>query len=376
MKTVAIILAAGQSHRYGSDKMWVQLGDIPLWLTTYRAFAGSPQIDAVGIVCATGMEQEFRNLAPDAEFILAGGSSRQESCLAGVSAVSQEFEIVLVHDAARPFVTLELIERVVAATKEYGAAFPAIPVTDTIKQQVGETWQTLDRNQLVAIQTPQGAMRKVLLSSLQNATKEFTDESSLLESQGIPVVKVEGDTLNKKVTYPCDESSFIVSPVTKVGFGFDIHRFSTDPERKMWLGGIEFDHRPGLEGHSDADVLIHAIVDALLGAVSLGDIGLLYQNTDPRWKDCPSSLFLTETKQKLSELGWRISQIDATVIAEVPKIMPRKDEIRSKLAKLMEIDIDQVSIKATTNEGLGSIGRGEGIAAHAVATLNHQKPSN
>jgi 2-C-methyl-D-erythritol 4-phosphate cytidylyltransferase/2-C-methyl-D-erythritol 2,4-cyclodiphosphate synthase len=308
-------------------------------------------------------------LAPDAIFCVAGGESRQQSSQIGARAVPLEYDTVLVHDAARPFVTPTLIGRVIKGVEQVGAAFPAVPQTDTVKIGSGDKWVTPDRTSVVAVQTPQGSRREPLLRAFSECHGEFTDEASMLESLGIPVLAVEGDPANIKVTHPADVSRILTNVETRTGMGYDVHAFSDDPDRPLWLGGVEFDDRPGLEGHSDADVLLHAVVDALLGAACLGDIGLRYPNTDLRWKNASSSLFLRETAALLSENGWTIGHIDATVLAERPKVMVRREEICSTIADLAGIGTGQVSVKATTNEGLGAIGRGEGIAAMAVATV-------
>ncbi|MBL8065369.1 MAG: 2-C-methyl-D-erythritol 2,4-cyclodiphosphate synthase [Chthonomonadaceae bacterium] len=372
MKVCCVLLAAGSSQRFGQDKLWCKLDGEPLWLKSYRVLSTHPSIDAVGLVCAAGQEESFRRLAEDALFVVPGATTRQDSARSGVSKVPEDFEIVLVHDAARPYVTREVIDRVIVGIQESGSACCAVPVTDTVRHNSPAGWVALDRSQLVATQTPQGALRTFLLDAYARATGQFTDEASLLESVGIRVHTVAGDTANIKVTHQSDLPS-LSTKATRVGFGYDVHRFSTDRERPMWLGGVEFEERPGLEGHSDADVLIHAVVDALLGAASLGDIGVLYPNTEERWRDVPSKLFLRETVERLSAEGWMVVNIDATVIGERPKVMPKAMEIRETLAATIGCPIHCVSVKATTNEGLGALGRQEGVAAHAIALIETKK---
>jgi len=369
VKTCAVILAAGSSTRFGRDKLWIDFGGRPLWTWSYRTFLASSAVDAVGLVCAPGREQEFRALAPEALFIIAGGLSRQESSLIGVKAVPEDFETVLVHDAARPFVTDETIAKVVEGIKATGAAFPAVPLVDTVKQRCDGRWTTPERSSMVAVQTPQGARRDLLLRAHNEAKAETTDEASLLEAIGIDVKAVEGSARNVKVTHPEDGSRMMSGVETRTGLGYDVHAFSDDPERPLWLGGVEFDSRPGLEGHSDADALLHAVTDALLGAVGLGDIGHLFPNTDPRWKDVRSKVFLSAAAKAVREAGWEIVHLDATVLAERPKVAPRHAEVVSAIATAAGIGKDRVSVKATTNEGLGAIGRGEGVAAFAIATV-------
>ena len=380
MKVFAVLLAAGRSERFGADKLWADWHGQPLWFQSYRTLLDSPVVDAVGIVGAEDTLDRFLAIAPEAHYVLAGGATRQQSSRIGVEGVPDEFEIVLVHDAARPFVTHELIERVAKEAERTGASFPGIPLVDTVKVKDGDTWSTPDRTRCVAVQTPQGARRGLLLSAFGRADREFTDESSLIESLGLPVGFVSGDIDNMKVTHPQDIQVNMTTTETRTGLGYDIHAFSSDINRPMWLGGVEFDDRPGLDGHSDADALIHAVVDALLGAASLGDIGVRFPNTDGQWKDAPSSVFLQDTVARLRSEGWTIQHVDATVIAERPKVMARRTEVCSRLSELMGIQTDRVNVKATTNEGLGSLGRGEGLSAFAVATItrfsSNEKPSS
>ena len=374
MNVCAVLLAAGRSARFGQDKLWLEIEGEPLWLRSFKTLSSSPGVNAVGIVGAHDRLAEFRELAPSAVFVIAGGEQRQESSRLGVGAVPSEFDTVLIHDAARAFLTPVLVQRVLDGIARTGAAFPAVPQTDTVKIGSGDMWTTPDRASVVAVQTPQGARRDLLQRAFRECHGQFTDEASMLESLGLPVEAVEGDLTNSKVTHPSDLSRILGNVETRTGLGYDVHAFSVDPNRPMWLGGVEFDYRPGLEGHSDADALLHAIVDALLGAAGLGDIGLLYPNTDPRWKDAPSSIFLRETAALLVAEGWKICHIDSTVLAERPKIMGRREELCARIAELAGLSPGQVSVKATTNEGLGSIGRGEGIAAFAVVTVSRAGP--
>ncbi|MBS1724234.1 MAG: 2-C-methyl-D-erythritol 4-phosphate cytidylyltransferase [Armatimonadetes bacterium] len=370
MRTFAILLAAGRSERFGQDKLWLSLDGRPLWTHAFGVLTSCKVLDGVGVVCQSGRTAEFNRLASGARFVVEGGATRQESCRLGLAAVPDECDAVIIHDAARPYVTEELVKAVVAAVERNGAAFAGIPVTDTIKLGAVDSWTTLDRSRLVAVQTPQGARRSDLVEAHRRAAAELTDDVALLEAIGLPVTLVPGDPRNIKVTLPSDISSTMVGPVeTRTGFGYDVHAFSSDAHRALWLGGVEFDEKPGLEGHSDADALIHAIVDALLGAAGLGDIGQRFPNTDPRWKDAPSRAFLVDTAERLNADGWSIAYIDASVLAERPKVMPRSAEMCAVIATSLGIARKLVNIKATTNEGLGAIGRGEGVAAMAVATL-------
>lgn len=313
----------------------------------------------------------MRSAAPESDFVVLGGETRQESSLAALMACS-EADIVLIHDAARPFVSARVISDVIAAVKRDGAAAPALPVTDTIKSVVNGSISTVDRSVLFAMQTPQAARRELLSKAFDSLGPGYTDELSMLEAIGVTPALVTGDACNFKVTTPDDlarASAFLGTPETRTGMGYDVHAFSTDEGRPLMLGGVCFPGHPGLDGHSDADALLHAIVDSLLGAVGLGDIGQHFPNTDDRWKDAPSLKFLSHAGELLLNAGWRILNIDATVIAEHPKVMKQEQAIRTTIATALNLDPARVSVKATTNERLGSIGRGEGIAALAVATV-------
>lgn len=359
MKVCAVILAAGSSERFGADKLSQDLHGLPVWQHSFEAFLSHPQVDAVGIVARAPFDYDR------AQFVVKGGNTRQESARAAVHA-AEGFDVVLLHDAARPIIDQQTITRVIEAIAEHGAAAPAVSVTDTIRDLSGPAAKLLDRSKLVAMQTPQGARRELFVLAYDRAGQDFTDDVALLESAGVPVKLVEGNPQNMKVTYPSDLPSGIE---TRTGIGYDVHRFAEDPTRPLVLGGELFEGEVGLEGHSDADALLHAITDALLGAAALGDIGQHFPNTDPKWKNQPSTLFLKHAAELLEGQKWRIVNVDATVIAERPKIMPKADLMRAHVAKAVGLSIERVSIKATTNEGLGAIGRGEGIAAFATATI-------
>jgi 2-C-methyl-D-erythritol 4-phosphate cytidylyltransferase/2-C-methyl-D-erythritol 2,4-cyclodiphosphate synthase len=249
-----------------------------------------------------------------------------------------------------------------------------MPVTDTIKVVTQGDVTTPNRQTLLAMQTPQAARAELLQRAHREVQSQFTDEMALLESIGISPTFVDGDEANFKVTRPADilRAQIYIGhsgPEVRSGIGYDIHPFSSDSTRKLWLGGVCFEDHVALHGHSDADVLLHAVTDALLGAVALGDIGLHFPNSDERWAGEPSLTFLNAAKDLLSKEGWQIVNVDATVIAATPKVMKRALDIRAAIGSALGLDIDRVSIKATTNEGLGSIGRSEGIAAFATATV-------
>ena len=371
MTVFGLLLAAGSSSRYregqtgSKNKLFERLPDgREVWRAAYDVLATHPQIQAVGIVGEQSTLDRFEGCG--AAFVMAGGSSRQESCRFGLAEAPDD-SLVLVHDAARPFASADLVSRVIAGAAEFGAAIPAVPVTDTIKSvSDGRIQLTLDRSQLFRAQTPQAAKREVLLSALSGYSKA-TDEASALEAAGVPVRVVAGDEANVKITTVSDLPRNLAVPT--VGFGFDIHAFSSDPDRRLILGGVVFDGHKGLEGHSDADVLLHALTDALLGSVGEGDIGQLFPNDDPRFKDAESILFLREAVARVTAGGGRIVSADLTLLAESPKLKDKREEIRQRISQELAIDTRRVNVKATTMEGLGAIGRNEGIAAMASVTV-------
>ena len=364
---VAAILAAGAGQRFGTDKTRLLLGGKPLWRWSYDVLCAHPNIDRVILV---GSPDNIADLAALGEARL-GGSTRQESSRIAAEACAPD-DLLLVHDAARPFLSPAIIDRVLATLRCADAVAVSMPVTDTIKRIDGDSITTLDRSQLRAMQTPQGSKVSLLLQAHRVANQEFTDEMALLESIGIVPVMVDGEASNFKVTTPEDfdrAQRMISANETRTGIGYDIHAFSDDETRELWLGGVKFPGHRALHGHSDADVLLHAVADALLGAAALGDIGQHFPNTDPRWAGEPSLTFLSAAKVLLDQQGWTVQNVDATVIAETPKVMARAADMRAAIAASLEIEIERVSIKATTNEGLGSIGRSEGISAFATATI-------
>lgn len=376
MKIAALVLAAGKSERFGEDKLALAIGGKPVWRWAFEALRGHPRVDWAGIVVQPARVDEFRALAPDADAVIAGDATRQRSARAGLLATPEDADAVLIHDGARPCVSAGVIDRVIDAIFAHGAAVPALPVTDTIKERLGGGLRTLDRSTLFAVQTPQGALRSHLLRAHAQAGENATDDASLLEEIGVVPRMVEGDPRNVKVTTAHDYENLLerYEPTeVRTGLGYDVHRFATDPSRPLMLGCVRFAEATGLDGHSDADVVAHAAVDALMGATGMGDIGVSYPNTDPAWHGAPSSRFLEETAQRLNAEGWQIVNVDISVLAEAPKIMPRRLDMCQAIAKALKIDADRVSVKATTNERLGAIGRGEGIAAFAVATVRRTR---
>lgn len=372
MPTLALLLAAGRSVRFGEDKLARTLRGKPVWRWAYDALHRHPRIDAVGVVCAAEQEAAMRAAAGEAAFVVAGGASRLESARNGLRAAPPGHDRVIVHDAARPFVSAALIDRVLDGIEAFGASAPGIAVVDTVRERAADSIRTLDRSQLVAMQTPQGARADWLARAYEAADESHTDEMAMLQAAGLEARIVDGDPLNFKLTTPEDwerARAHLGAGETRTGIGYDIHAFAGAGSGPLILGGEQFEGVPRLDGHSDADALLHAVCDALLGACALGDIGQHFPNTDPRWKGCDSSAFLAAAGRMLQERGWRIVNIDATVIAERPRVMERADSIRGRIAEVLGVSADRVSIKATTNERLGALGRAEGIAAFAIATV-------
>jgi 2-C-methyl-D-erythritol 2,4-cyclodiphosphate synthase/2-C-methyl-D-erythritol 4-phosphate cytidylyltransferase len=332
--------------------------------------------------------------------VVAGGETRSASVRCGLATLSDDVEIVLVHDAARPLVSRALIDRIIDATARTGAAVPGLPLADTVKRVdgAGLVRGTIPRSAavegdtaagLMSVQTPQGARIDQLRHAYARfdfAAAEPTDEASLIEAMGAPVEVVPGDPDNIKITRQEDlaQAARLLSsprnterrsPESRTGFGYDVHAFAA-PEagRQLFLGGIEIPHGRGLEGHSDADVLVHAVCDALLGALSLGDIGILFPNTDEAYRGVSSLRLLAIVGERVREAGWQTVNVDATVVAEAPKLAPHRARMQEAMAACLGIEPDRVSVKATTSERLGFVGRGEGMAAWAVATVRHSSP--
>jgi len=369
--TVAAILAAGRGARFGADKTEALLAGKPVWRWSLDTFLNHPEIDAVILVTSADKIEELVALLPARVRVICGGNTRQESSLQAVLA-AEGAEIILIHDAARPFVSNRIISDTIKGIQTSGAAAAALPVVDTIKEKSDEGIRTLDRSRLVAMQTPQGARRTLLLQANELSSPGATDEMALLEAIGISPTIVDGEPNNFKITTPEDlirARSIVGAGETRTGIGYDIHPISPDPSRKLFLGGLHFPDHPALDGHSDADVLLHAACDALLGAASLGDIGQHFKNTDPQWKDCSSLVFVEQVGKLVRHAGWTIINLDMTLISESPKIMKKADEIRSVISIALAIEASRINVKATTNERLGSIGRSEGMAAFAVATV-------
>jgi 2-C-methyl-D-erythritol 2,4-cyclodiphosphate synthase/2-C-methyl-D-erythritol 4-phosphate cytidylyltransferase len=313
-----------------------------------------------------------------------GGPTRQESVRRGLVRVRRDADVILVHDAVRPFCDSETMERVLRAAWFKGAAVPALPATETIQRvsSRGRVLATPPREELYAIQTPQCFRAAILRTALERAHAarfQGTDESSIVRWAGKPVVVVKGSPTNIKITRPldlliaellasgCQEAPRYTQAALRIGQGTDYHRLVVG--RKLILGGVEIPHESGLDGHSDADALSHAVCDALLGAAALGDIGQHFSDTDPANKDRSSLEFLREVRVKLEASGWRVRNVDATLLAQQPRLARFMDQMRQNIAACLALTPGEVNIKATTTEGMNAEGRGEGISAQAVALL-------
>ena len=389
MAVYALIPAAGRASRFsteGENKVFAPLGGRPLLFWTASAFAAHPHIDGIVVVAGPTEISRCREALAGVEKVLAivaGGQTRQESVAIGLFTLGGDpDDRIVVHDAARPLVTVSVIDRCLEGAQKLGNAVAALPVSDTLKAVDDSltVQRTVDREGLWAMQTPQVFRLGTLFEAHSEARRAGwmgTDEAALVEQfSDEPVHLALGDPANFKITRPDDlllAEAILASRRTptmsqpRIGFGYDIHPLTTG--RKLMLGGVEILSARGLDGHSDADVLLHALCDALLGAAGLPDIGHLFPNTDPAYKGASSLVLLAEVVRRVSAAGYAVGNADMTLIAEAPKIVPYIAEMRVVIAQCLRVGPTQVGIKATTNEGLGSLGRGEGIAAHAVALL-------
>lgn len=420
-KVTAVIVAAGSARRMGGiNKQYVELAGMPVLARSVAAFDNDPFVDEIVIVARSGEEDRCRRDIVEkygfrrVSAVVPGGAERQDSVRAALGVVfggaagreagscgsevsdgddGRDVGLVLVHDGARPLVPRTVIDAVIDGCAARGAAIPAVSVKDTIKQiHLSDNGAvvsfTPDRSLLRAVQTPQGFDAALLMRAYDACAPDtvVTDDASLVEALGAPVYIVDGDEMNIKITTPSDlgraeqllngssaDDPGINDPVAaaarvpRTGMGYDVHAFAEN--RKLILGGVNIPHDRGLLGHSDADVLIHAVMDALLGAAALGDIGKHFPDTDLRYKGISSLLLLGHVSELLSSHGWTIVNIDVTVIAQRPKIAPHIPQMKKIMAEVLKISESQINIKGTTTERLGFTGREEGIASQAVASI-------
>ena len=371
---VALIVAAGSGSRMGGDlpKQFRPIAGKAVLAHAVDALTSHPAIDEVRVVVGDGQQDMAREALGDRSVgkLIVGGLERADSVRAGLTAI--EADIVLVHDAARPFCPHDVIDRLLAALEHADGAVPVIGLADTLARADVTLGEPVDRQGLVRVQTPQAFNYASLAETYaQWNGPSPTDESTVLRAAGREVAVVEGDPMLEKLTTAADwqraEDWQRARLIPRTGMGFDVHAFSG--EGPIVIGGISVPHERGLAGHSDADVVLHAITDALLGAAALGDIGSHFPPSDPQWKGADSSIFLAHAAQLLRQAGGTIDFVDCTVICEAPKVGPHRDAIRSRVAEILSIPRGSVSIKATTTERLGFTGRREGIAAQAIASV-------
>ena len=366
-RTTALIVAAGSGSRAGGalPKQYALVAGKPLVAHAYAAFAGHPAVDEVVVVIASGAEAFAAAALGDVRTVV-GGATRRESVARGLATVSGAR--VLVHDAARPFVPAAVIDRVLAALDQAEAAMPVLTVADTLVRDGA----VVPRDGLSRVQTPQGFRTDALRAAHAGwpAGDEATDDAQMVRRLGGSVALVQGDAMLDKVTHPEDfaAAEARVTWETRSASGFDVHRLEAGEQ--LWLGGVLIPHDKGLSGHSDADVGLHALTDALLGTIAAGDIGTHFPPSDPQWKRADSAQFLQHAAALIADKGGRIDFVDLTLICEAPKIGPHREAMRARIGALLGLIVDRVSIKATTTERLGFTGRGEGIAAQAVATVS------
>jgi 2-C-methyl-D-erythritol 4-phosphate cytidylyltransferase/2-C-methyl-D-erythritol 2,4-cyclodiphosphate synthase len=379
MSVAVIIVAAGRGARLGAavPKQLLEVGGQSILRRSVAAFDSHPRVSEIVVVLpddlvASGASLIGPTVRPTQ--VVSGGARRQDSVRAGLSSVSDAADLVLVHDAVRPFADAGLIDRVIAGAAEAGAAVPAIPARDTVKRvdrDRGLVRETIPRDEIWLAQTPQGFRRAVLADAVARGERdaEATDEAMLAERAGHPVRVVAGDARNVKITTAEDllAARAALAPAPRVGSGYDLHRLIEG--RRLMLAGVVIPFDRGPLAHSDGDVVSHAVVDAIFGAVAAGDIGTHFPNTDPSWKDAAGLDLLDRARQIARDAGWAVSSIDVTVLLERPKLAPHVTAVRQALARCLGIDLDRVSVKAKTNEGVDAVGRGEAIAAHAVAVL-------
>jgi len=374
----AVIVAAGSGSRAGPGqaKQWRRVGGKPALRWSVEAFMAAGASDIVIVTTQDGEKALAEVLAGLSGWRAApGGATRALSVRSGLAALADRpaDEPVLIHDAARPFLTRATIDGVLRALETADAALPALPVADTLKRaEPGQNPTTVSRDHFWRAQTPQAARRNVLLAAYADWTGgEPTDDAQVVEAAGGRIAIAPGDPLLLKLTYPEDfamaERLAGAARITRVGQGFDAHRWG--PGEEVWLCGVAIRHDETLIGHSDADAGLHALTDALLGAIGEGDIGDHFPPTDPKWKGAASDQFLKHAAELVTAKGGAIINVDVTLICERPKIKPHRLAMREKLAEILDLPLDRVSVKATTTEKMGFTGRGEGLAASAVVAV-------
>jgi 2-C-methyl-D-erythritol 4-phosphate cytidylyltransferase / 2-C-methyl-D-erythritol 2,4-cyclodiphosphate synthase len=372
-RIAVLIVAAGTGTRLGGlPKQYQMLAGQPVLRRTVAAFSKRNDISKIQVVIGDGQEMLYHDslqgLALPAPVI--GGATRQESVRRGLEAIGSA-DLVLIHDAARPLVSQAVIDDVIAALATNKAATPALPIMDSLQRTDTRTTVNVSRENLFAIQTPQGFHFADILAAHRATSDIHTDDCAVARAAGMAIALTAGDADNFKITVEADlmraEKMLTQPKMPRTATGFDVHKFGDGDH--LLLGGIKIMHSHGIIAHSDGDVALHALTDALLGTIALGDIGAHFPPSDPKWKNADSSDFLGFARNAIQERNGTISHVDLTIICERPKITPHREAIRASIANILKIDIGSVSVKATTTEGLGFTGRQEGIAAQAVATV-------
>lgn len=372
--TAALIVAAGQGVRSGGSvpKQFAMLAGKPMIAHSFAALEAHPDISRVIVAIGPDQEEALAAALGDVEHI-TGGATRRASVRAGLEALAGDMpDRVLIHDAARPFLSGAVIDRLLAALDTQEGAIPALPVADTLARGADTLGEIVPRDGVYRVQTPQ-AFRFDSITAAHRAWsgEEPTDDAQMLRASGGMVALVEGDMMLEKITYPADfaavEARHAANMRVRSATGFDVHRLVEGEE--LWLGGVLIPHDKGLSGHSDADVALHAITDALLGTIGDGDIGMHFPPSDPKWRGADSAQFLEHAASLVAAQGGIIDFVDLTLICEAPKVGPHREAMRTRIAALLQLSPGQVSVKATTTERLGFAGRGEGIAAQAIATI-------
>ena len=373
-KTAVILVAAGSGQRFGGNKIWAALGNRPVIAWSLQTFLDlAPECL---VLVGSGDLAAFEGLDARPYAIVAGGDTRRASVQAGLAALPDAIDQVLIHDAARPGIDARTIVNVSAALKDYAAALPVLPLVDTIRSTDPSLPSTLNRSKLHAAQTPQGFALGPLLQVLKQSSQDETDEIQAMERAGHGVATVPGTRQNQKLTTQEDLVTLTAlltnPPLFITGSGFDVHRFCTPDEaedRTLVLGGLAMPGERPLAGHSDADVLLHALCDAIYGALGDGDIGKHFPPSEASWKDQDSTLFLRHAMAQIAARGGSLVHCDLTLICEEPKLRPVEDAMKTRLMDLTGLSAAHVGLKATTTEQLGFTGRKEGIAAQATVTL-------
>ena len=373
-EVVIIVVAAGASSRFGADKLAVELAGRTVLERAVAAvrdpLAGA---ETVLVVRPDHVAEAAEHWSARGVRVVAGGARRQDSVRNGFAALDPpEATLVVIHDGARPFVPAADVRSVVAEAERHGAALLAAPMVDTVKRirHDGTVDTTIPREQLARALTPQVFRAGVLRRAWQTAGEgDWSDEAALVERQGGTVVAVPGDARNLKLTNPEDLGMLanVSGRACRVGQGIDVHPFAAG--RKLWLCGVELPSELGLAGHSDADAALHAVTDAILGACGAGDIGQHFPPSEAQWRDAPSEVFVRRAVELAAERGWHLVNCDITLLAELPRIAPHRDAMRARVAELLGMAPDDVGVKATTAEGMGFVGRKEGIVAFALVTL-------